>query len=626
MSSHRFFGLSAVIVAATLSLGNASSAESTGIFGRIGHIFTNPIAAANDPDARQGSIQERLRDAMEAGRLTDDNLHSIKEQLQKVAGEEAAFKAKNGEMSGWQTLQLQVELDKISKELEADLTERKGGPVDIVSLRNALAARITDALAVGKINQQESDQFNADLAQIDKQIAASKAPDGTLATNDQVRIALSLDNLSQRFVAGEHQRQADLSAIDKRRDEIRAMIRGGVAEGKLTEDEVDDIRQQLYSFEDKESRMGKIGRPLTGDEELSLALELERFGAEVRARMDNGTGVKITDKTIGYRKNALDQTFANALFAGDISVAEAQNLKTSLDQIGVDEAGLRSQAAGQLTAEQIRTLLIAVEKLKGQFSRLTYNRQKPWSGVDGQVNDIKQKIATATASKVLSEQESDDLQSKIADVLVAKSNERNTQGFVTTDAAIKLAGEITALGTQVAQEIGSLSVISLPEVQKRQQDVNRKLADGIDSGKLSASQAAPLVAQYKTIIATQANLGAGSGNGGPQQSTLSTVAASLQSLSTAVAKAQHDNTNPLVPINQLKHECDREITARTYNGKLTAKEAASMRSEYNRIDQFEKKNRAAASGFDAVAAMTVETDLTNLMKNIKAIKNTTAAN
>ena len=50
---------------------------------------------------------------MEAGRLTDENLHSIKEQLQKVAGEEAGFKAKNGEMSGWQTLQLQVELQKL---------------------------------------------------------------------------------------------------------------------------------------------------------------------------------------------------------------------------------------------------------------------------------------------------------------------------------------------------------------------------------------------------------------------------------------------------------------------------------------------------------------------------------
>lgn len=314
MKLHRLFRFPALVLAATLGLASTSQPGVADVLGNISNLISRPMAASNDLDARQGAIQERIRDAMEAGRLTDENMHDIKDQLQKVAAQEAAYKAKNGELSGFQNNDLQVEVDRISKELEADLTERKGGPVDVRALSNKLGTRLSDALAVQKVTQEEYDRFNAQLTAINNEIVAASGPDGKMMTNDQVRIALQIDNLSQRFAAGEHQRKADMSAIDKRKDELRTMIREGVAEGQLTEDEVDDLRQQLYNFEDKESRMASIGRPLTGDEELNMALELERFGAEIRARMDNGTNVKITDRTVDHRKAALDQTFANALF------------------------------------------------------------------------------------------------------------------------------------------------------------------------------------------------------------------------------------------------------------------------------------------------------------------------
>jgi len=212
--------------------------------------------------------------------------------------------------------------------------------------------------------------------------------------------------------------------------------------------------------------MSNMGRPVTADELLAMALELERFGAEIRARMDNGTEVKITERTIGYRKSALDQTFANSLFAGDINPTEAQDFKSNLDQITGTENTLRTEDGGQLTMEHIQSLLITIEKLKGRFSRLTYNREKPWSGVDGMVNDIKQKIAVATAAKQLTDQQNDDLQSKIADVLVAKSNERITQGLINTETALKLAAEIATLRDQVVKIIGQGNVVSVPVSSK----------------------------------------------------------------------------------------------------------------------------------------------------------------
>jgi len=414
-------------------------------------------AADRNVDARQGTMQARLRDAMEAGRLTDAKLHEMKQELQKVADQEAIFKSKDGELSTLETMQLHTMLDKLNKELESALTERTGASVDVEAVRNQLSQRMMDALESKRLTQEKFDRFHADLMSIDKQIAAAKNAGGQIATNDQMRIELELDNLSQRFLSGEREGLADLSLIDKRKEELRTMIRQGVARGHLTEDEVDDLRQQLYNYDAKEERMTKMGRPLTSDEQLAMALELERFGAEIRARMDNGVDIKITARTIDHRKAALDQTFANALFGGDLTVAEAKEFKDNLDQITVTENALKSQNNGQLSQEQIEDILITVEKLKGKFSRLTFNRNKAWTGVDGLVISIRDQIAQATQARLLSAQENDDLQSKIADILVAKSNERNAQGLATTDAALKLAAELTALSDQLTHEIAAKS-------------------------------------------------------------------------------------------------------------------------------------------------------------------------
>ncbi|MBS2005397.1 MAG: hypothetical protein JST01_00050 [Cyanobacteria bacterium SZAS TMP-1] len=413
------------------------------------------IAGMRDVDARQGALQESLRDAMEAGRLTDAKLHELKQELQKIADQEAVFKSKNGELSSLQKVQLRAAIDKVSKMLEAALNERNGDPVDVEARRQQLAQRLSEAHAAQKLTQAEYDRFFADLTTIDKQIALARGADGKIATNDQVSISLELDNLAQRFSAGEDKGHADLTLINQRKDDLRALIRKGVAEGHLTEDEVDDLRQQLYNYEAKEERMSNMGRPLTADEQLAMVLELERFGAEIRARMDNGNDIKISARTVTHRKTALDQTFANAVFAGDISLAEARDFKQGLDEITTTEQVLKNQNHGELTSEQIQDLLIAVEKLKGRFSRLTYNRSKVWTGVDGLVTSIRDQITNAVAARLLTSEENDALQSKIADVLVAKSNERNAPGLAMTDSALKLASELTDLSSEVTKEINA---------------------------------------------------------------------------------------------------------------------------------------------------------------------------
>jgi hypothetical protein len=338
--------------------------------------------------------------------------------------------------------------------------------------------------------------------------------------------------------------------------------------------------------------------------------------------MDNGTSVKITDKTVDHRRAALDQTFANALFSGDINVAEATDFKSDLDKIGIDEANLRKANSGQLGADDIKTLLITVEKLKGKFSRLTYNRTKPWSGVDGLVNDIKQKIAVAGMNNQISSQEVDDLQSKIADVLVAKSNERNTQGFVTTDSALKLEAEIATLSDETTKLLADRSVVSVASVQKREHEVDHTIAVGIDSGKLTAVEAAPIIAQFKSVMATIAKL---QSSVTADTGALSAVTNDLVTLTLTIKNAKHDNTQPLVSIDQLKGEVDREIKARSFNGKLTKQEGQAFRDKYNQISQTEKTSRALASGLDALTANSLRNDLTTLLKDTKAVKRTASS-
>ena len=453
----------ALLLAGSILIGNLLPVLAVGwpanISGLSQSIAASDVAGANDVDARQGDLRERLTNSVDAGRVSDDDMHKIKQELEKVAEDEAGYKAKNSELSGFQTGHLRSELERIGKELDAALGDHRGAAVDVVAESSRINAQLNSSLGAKTLTQQEYDVFKTDLAAINARIASAKGSNGQIATNDQVRIALELDNLNQRLKASGPNKQVDLTSIDKRKNELRQMIRQGVVTGHLTEDEVDDLRQQLYNYDAKEARLSKLGRPLTSDEQMAIALELERFGAEIRARMDNGVDTVITERTIGYRKAALDQSFANDLFSGDISMAEARQFKTDLDKISTEEASERKASGNHLTMPQIEAILLNVEILKGKFSRLTFNRARVWIGVDGMVADLRQKIADVYAAKKLTEEENDAMQSHIADVLVAKSNERNAGGFVTTEAALKLAAEITVLSQQVMKKLSEVGAV-----------------------------------------------------------------------------------------------------------------------------------------------------------------------
>ena len=126
---------SSLLSISALSITTALLAGTVGLSGApaLAADTTKLIAVAgsiSDFDARLASIENRLTDAFNAGRLTQMQRQRFKLDLQRLADQEAVFTASSGSLSLWENLRLHFDLDSIVKDMEASLGDRKSGFVD----------------------------------------------------------------------------------------------------------------------------------------------------------------------------------------------------------------------------------------------------------------------------------------------------------------------------------------------------------------------------------------------------------------------------------------------------------------------------------------------------------------
>ncbi len=218
--STSFLSISALSFAATLLAGTvglgcldpALAADNTRLVAVAGSI--------SDFDARLASIENRLTDAFNAGRLTQMQRQRFKLDLQRLADQEAVFTASSGSLSLWENLRLHFDLDSIVKDMEASLGDRKSGFVDASVRRDEIQRRLARAFSQGRLSRQEFEEIRAEVERESSAIEAAKDRNGQINITDNIRLVLELDRLSQRLTRTVHDRQFSLTAIDVRQSEV----------------------------------------------------------------------------------------------------------------------------------------------------------------------------------------------------------------------------------------------------------------------------------------------------------------------------------------------------------------------------------------------------------------------
>ncbi|MBP7578938.1 MAG: hypothetical protein KA794_19645, partial [Candidatus Obscuribacter sp.] len=436
------------------------------------------ISSVSDVDARQASIEKRLADAYNAGRISQVQMEGFKRDLGRVAEQEAVFRASDSSLSLWETLRLQFSLDEIVKQLEGSLTDRQNGFVDVYTRRDEITKRLADAYAQGRLTAQEYSQINMELDNVNRGIQQATPVNGQIGVTDSIKLVLELDRISQSLTRTVHDRQVSMTAIDVKQSDIQKKINEGKSSGKLTDAEVANLQNELNRIIANEDTLRKTGRPLTAEEQLILALDLEKLSGEVSVQYFDSEVVQNVGVDVAKRRLDVDRNLAQALASGLLTLTEAQLYKDELDTIARKEETYKTAGAGQIDIMQVQNLLIDLERLNGKIDRAVVNTKPVWIGINATIEDMSKKITDAKASQRLSDIDEVVLRGTLDKIIANKATFAATAQGYDSQEAISLASDLTKLQGLFFRTVKDREITVIPDLTKRKGEINKRISEG----------------------------------------------------------------------------------------------------------------------------------------------------
>jgi len=582
------------------------------------------ISSVSDVDARQASIEKRLADAYSAGRISQVQMEGFKRDLARVAEQEAVFRASDSSLSLWETLRLQFSLDEIVKQLEGSLTDRQNGFVDVYSRRDEITKRLADAYAQGRLTAQEYSQIHMELDNVNRGIQQATPVNGQIGVTDSIKLVLELDRISQNLTRTVHDRQVSMTAIDVKQSDIQKKINEGKSSGKLTDAEVTTLQNELNRIIANEDALRKTGRPLTAEEQLTLALDLEKLSGEVSVQYFDSEVVQNVGVDVAKRRLDVDRNLAQALASGLLTLTEAQLYKDELDVIARKEETYKTASNGQIDIMQAQNLLIDLERLNGKIDRAVVNTKPVWIGINATIEDMSKKITDAKAGQRLSDIDEVVLRGSLDKIIANKATYAATAQGYDAQEAISLASDLTKLQGLFFRTVKDREITVIPDLTKRKGEINKRISEGTVTGQLTADETRSLLEDFDRINSREAAFKAADGLLDEREKL--SIALDLERLAGRVEKESRDNPYVSKTIQARKEQADQAISAGSVSGKLSAQEAQDLRNEYNRILSFEVASRTSDGNLDAKEALTIALDLDRLLKDADAqMKNSETA-
>lgn len=166
-----------------------------------------------------------------------------------------------------------------------------------------------------------------------------------------------------------------LPGIDRQQQEIRAQIRQGIASGRITQQEAQELYKRERDIQFREIRVRNDGRA-TQQERESLRHDLDVMRADVERKLNNNqvTG-RPGDNTPGIDQRQADihARIERGIVNGSITRAEAKRLRQRERDLQHRESTYK--ADGRVTEKERDQLRRDVNKLSGDVDHLLRNNR-----------------------------------------------------------------------------------------------------------------------------------------------------------------------------------------------------------------------------------------------------------
>ncbi len=184
--------------------------------------------------------------------------------------------------------------------------------------------------------------------------------------------------------------------IDTRRREMEKIIGEGMATGKLTKDQADELRSELDDITKIEIAAQKVGGPIPYSQIAVLATRLDILGKRITeiigvpiipimvdGKITIVSGEIVELDAMANRRAEMEGKISIALAHKTLTKSQVKVLRQQLDDIAATEVKFRDgDINGEFTDEEARTLFKAFDSVGSKLdSFIASNKGKPVTGV-----------------------------------------------------------------------------------------------------------------------------------------------------------------------------------------------------------------------------------------------------
>lgn len=166
--------------------------------------------------------------------------------------------------------------------------------------------------------------------------------------------------------------QNNTPSIDRTQQDIRARIQQGINNGRITQQEAQELYQQERSIQFREMRFKQDGRASPQERE-ALRRELDAMSSDVDRKLANNRGTNGGMHTPGLdnRQERIDTRIDAGVESGRITRSEAKKLHQR--ERDIQQLERRYKSDGRVTQAERRRLQQDLNKLNADVDRLLHN-------------------------------------------------------------------------------------------------------------------------------------------------------------------------------------------------------------------------------------------------------------
>ncbi|MBX9668222.1 MAG: hypothetical protein K2X93_11410 [Candidatus Obscuribacterales bacterium] len=406
----------------------------------------------------------------------------------------------------------------------------------------------------------------------------------------------------------------DFDRVDRMQAEQDQKITQALNTGKLTQGEASRLRSRMQEVASLEAQLKQSGDSLSREERRDLIGKLENINAAIDKEVNDGRfgglGEIIGGANINSKQANIEQRIAQGVRDGSITNQEAADLRVKASRVGELENQMR--VGGLSVAER--------ERLNDELNRLNddVHRQMrdgdtantPGRGDAAVVTrqaELNSRIDAGLRSGKLTSAEGTRLKASAATIANLESRLRG--GGLSPSERSSLNDELNRLSREIERQINDFETAQnlrnrwtppvfnydFGSVDRMQADQERRITEGLRSGKLSPREAERLRQKLAEVAQLESRLR----RSGLAWNEARVLTDRLELIGDQIDSELNDGKFSGffqlfsgAKIDSQQAYIDFRINEGLRNGSLTNQEATQLRSDYNRINTLEARLRA----------------------------------